>query len=153
MWLEGHEIPIPKARLGYTLEQPAQIWIKKRSNALSSQYIIVEVDKSSNQRKDHSSSRISVFDCIKASSSQVTMFNKLNTTCLTQNRDTLVCRSVFDQLGATKRHVDSNSQNSINFEVQGEEKANGEVHSSVPSCMKHNSTSNINTEGLLKVKR
>ena len=36
MRLEGHEIPIPKIRLGYTPEQPAQIWIKKRSNASSS---------------------------------------------------------------------------------------------------------------------
>ncbi|XP_075633633.1 uncharacterized protein LOC142606119 [Castanea sativa] len=43
--LEGHEIPIPKIGLGYTPEQPAQIWIKKRSNASSSQYITVEVGK------------------------------------------------------------------------------------------------------------
>ena len=69
MRLEGYEIPIPKTGLGYTLEQPAQIWIKKRSNALSSQYITVEVGESSNQRKDHSSSRVSVFDRIEASSS------------------------------------------------------------------------------------
>ena len=64
---EGYEIPIPKIGLGYTPEQPAQIWIKKRSNALSSQYITVEVGESSNQRKDHSSSRVSVFDRIEAS--------------------------------------------------------------------------------------
>ena len=37
MQLKGHEIPIPKTELGYTLEQLAQIWIKKRSNASSSQ--------------------------------------------------------------------------------------------------------------------
>ena len=127
MWLEGYEIPMPKTGLGYTPKQPAQIWIKKRSNALSSQYIIVEVDKSSNQnalssqyiivevdkssnqRKDHSSSRISVFDRIKASSSRVTVFDRLNTTCLTQNRDTFACKSVFNQLGATKRPVDSHA--------------------------------------------
>ena len=36
MWLEGYEIPMPKTGLGYTPKQPAQIWIKKRSNALSS---------------------------------------------------------------------------------------------------------------------
>ena len=64
---KGHIIPIPKIGLGYTPEQPAQIWIKKKSNASSSQYITVEVGESSNQRKDHSSSRVSVFDRIKAS--------------------------------------------------------------------------------------
>ena len=48
MWLEGYEIPIPKTGVGYTPKQPAQIWIKKRSNASSSQYITVEVDESSN---------------------------------------------------------------------------------------------------------
>ena len=68
MRLEGYEIPIPKAGLGYTPEQPAQIWIKKRNNALSSQYIAVEVGESLNQRKDHSSLRVSVFDRIEASS-------------------------------------------------------------------------------------
>ncbi|XP_030940238.1 uncharacterized protein LOC115965196 [Quercus lobata] len=93
MRLEGHEIPIPKIGLGYTPEQPAQIWIKKRSDPSSSQYIIVEVGKSSNQRKDHSSPRVSVFDCIEASSSRITVFNRLNTTCLTPNRDTLACKS------------------------------------------------------------
>ena len=93
----------------YTPEQPAQIWIKKRSNASNCQYITVEVDESSNQRKDHSSSRISVFDRIKASSSRVTVFDRLNTTCLTQNRDTFACKSVFNQLGATKRPVDSHA--------------------------------------------
>ena len=81
------------------------------------------------------------------------MFDRLNTTCLTQNRDTLACESVFDQLGATKRHVDSHSQNSINFEVQQEKKANNEIRSSVPSRMKRNSTLDISTEGSLKVKR
>lgn len=50
MQLERHEIPIPKIGLGYTPEQPTQIWIKKRSNASSSQYITVEVGESSNQR-------------------------------------------------------------------------------------------------------
>ena len=69
MQLEGYEIPIPKTGLGYTFEQPAQIWIKKRGNASSSQYITVEVSESSNQRKDHSSSHVSVFDRIEASSS------------------------------------------------------------------------------------
>ena len=83
MRLEGYEIPIPKTGLGYAPEQPAQIWIKKRSNASSSQYIIVEVGESLNQRKDHSSSRVSVFDRIEASSSRVTVFDRLNTPCLT----------------------------------------------------------------------
>ena len=92
MRLEGHEIPIPKTGLGYTPEQPAQIWIKKRSNASSSQYITVEVGESSNQRKDHSSLRISMFDRIEASSSRITMFDRLNATCLTQNLDTLACK-------------------------------------------------------------
>ena len=82
MWIEGYEIPILKTGLGYTLEQPAQIWIKKRSNASSCQYITVEVGESSNQRKDHSSSRILVFDCIEASSSRVSIqqvkYNLLN---------------------------------------------------------------------------
>ena len=81
------------------------------------------------------------------------MFNRLNTTCLTQNQDTLACKSVFDQLGATKRPVDSHSQNSINFEVQGEKKANDEIHSSIPSCMKRNFTLDISTKGSLKVKK
>ena len=110
MQLEGYEIPIPKTRLGYTPEQPTQIWIKKRSNASSSQYITMGVDESSNQRKDHSSSRVSVFDRIEASSSRITVFDRLNTTCLTQNHDTLACKSVFDRLRATKRPVDSHSQ-------------------------------------------
>ena len=118
MRLEGYKIPILKTGLGYTPEQPTQIWIKKRSNASSSQYITMEVNESSNQRKDHSSSRISVFDRIKASSSRIIVFDRLNTTCLTQNRDTLACELVFDRLGATKRPVDSHSQNLINFEVQ-----------------------------------
>ena len=96
MWLKGYEILIPKTGLGYTPEQPTQIWIKKRSNASSSQYIIVEAGESSNQRKDHSSSRVSVFDRIEVSSSRVIVFDKLNTTCVTQNRDTLACKSVFD---------------------------------------------------------
>ena len=96
MRLEGHEIPIPKTKLGYTPEQLAQIWIKKRSNPSSSQYITVEVGESSNQRKDHSSPRVSVFDRIEASSSRITVFDRLNTTCLTPNRDTLACKSVFD---------------------------------------------------------
>ena len=69
MQLEGYEIPIPKTGLGYTFEQPAQIWIKKRGNASSSQYITAEVGESSNQRKDHSSLHVSVFDRIEASSS------------------------------------------------------------------------------------
>ena len=132
---------------------PAQIWIKKRSNALSSQYITMELDESSNQRKDHSSSRVSVFDHIEASSSQITVFDRLNTTFLTQNRDTLACKSVFDRLGAIKRLVDSHSQNSINFKVQREKKAHDEIRSSIPSRMKHNSTLKISTEGSLKVKR
>ena len=123
---------IPKTELGYTPKQLAQIWIKKRSNASSSQYITVEVDESSNQRKDHSSSRVSVFDRIEASSSRVIVFNRLNTTCLTQNRDTLACKLVFDQLGATKRPVDSHSQNSINSEVRREKKVNDEIRSSIP---------------------
>ena len=109
MRLEGYEIPIPKTGLGYTPEQPAQIWIKKRSNASSSQYITMGVDESSNQRKDHFSLRVSVFDRIEASSPRITVFDRLNTTCLTQNRNTLACKSVFDRLGATKRLVDSHS--------------------------------------------
>ena len=111
------------------------------------------VDESSNQRKDHFSLRVSVFDRIEASSPRITVFDRLNTTCLTQNRDTLACKSVFDRLGATKRLVDSHSQNSINFEVQWEKKANDEICSRIPSCMKRNSTSDISTEGSLKVKR
>ena len=83
MRLEGYEIPILKTGLGYTPEQPAQIWIKNRSNALSSQYIIMEVGESPNQRKDHSSSHVSVFDRIEASSSRIIVFDKLNITCLT----------------------------------------------------------------------
>ena len=153
MRFEGYEIPIPKTGLGYTPEQPAQIWMKKRSNASSSQYITMEVDESSNKRKYHSSSRVSVFDRIEASSLRITVFDRLNTTCLTQNRDTLACKSVFDRLGATKRHVDSHSQNSINFKVQREKKAHDEIHSSIPSHMKRNSSLDINTEGSLKVKR
>ena len=94
-----------------------------------------------------------MFDRIEASSSRVTVFDKLNTTCLTQNRDTLACKSIFDRLGATKRPVDSHSQNSINFEVQWEKKANDEIRSSIPSHMKRNSTLDINTKGSLKVKR
>ena len=153
MRLEGYEIPIPKTGLGYTPEQPAQIWIKKRSNASSSQYITMEVDESSNQRKDHSSSRVSVFDRIEASSSRIRVFDRLNTTCLTQNRDTLACKSIFDRLGTTKKPVDSHSRNPINFEVQREKKANDEICSSIPSHMKHNSTLDISTKGSLKVKR
>ena len=113
----------------------------------------MEVDESSNQRKDHSSSRVSVFDRIEASSSQITVFDRLNTTCLTQNHNTLACKYVFDRLGATKRPVDSYSQNSINSEVQWEKKANDEIRSSIPSRMKRNSTLDISTEGSLKVKR
>ena len=94
-----------------------------------------------------------MFDRIKASLSRVTVFNRLNTTCLTQNCDTLACKLVFDRLGATKRPVDSHSQNSINSEVQREKKANDEIRSSIPSRMKRNSTLDINTEGSLKVKR
>ena len=94
-----------------------------------------------------------MFDRIEASSSRVTVFDKLNTTCLTQNRDTLACKSIFDRLGATKRPVDSHSQNSINFEVQWEKKANDEIRSSIPSHMKRNSTLDINTKRSLKVKR
>ena len=113
----------------------------------------MEVGKILHQRKDHSSSRVSVFDLIEASSSRITVFNRLNTTCLTQNRDTLAYKFVFDRLGATKRPVDSHSQNSINFEVQREKKANDEICSCIPSCMKRNSTLDINNKGLLKVKR
>ena len=97
--------------------------------------------------------RVSVFDRIEALSSRITVFDRLNTTCLTQNRDTFGCKSVFDRLGATKRPVDSHSQNSINFEVQREKKANDEIRSSVPSHMKRNSTLDISTEGSFKVKR
>ena len=125
---------------------------QERSNASSSQYITMEVDKSSNQRKDHSSSRVLVFDRIEALSSQITVFDRLNTASLTQNQDTFVYRSVFDQLEAMKRSVDSWSQNSINFEVQKEEKANDEIRSRIPSSMKRNPTLDINTEGSLKVK-
>ena len=153
MRLEEHEIPIPRTELGYTPKQSTQIWIKKRSNASSSQYITMEVDKSSNQRKDHSSSRVLVFDRIEALSSQITVFDRLNTASLTQNQDTLVYRSAFDQLEAMKRFIDSCSQNSINFEVQKEEKANDEIRSRIPSSMKRNPTLDINTEGSLKVKR
>ena len=81
------------------------------------------------------------------------MFDKLNTTCLTQNDDTLACKSVFDQLRATKRPIDSHSQNSINFKVQREKKAHDEIRSSIPSRMKRNSTLDISTKGSLKVKR
>nr|XP_023885550.1 uncharacterized protein LOC111997666 [Quercus suber] len=130
-----------------------QIWIKRRTNASSFQYITVEVDGSSSQRKDHSPSRVSVFDHIEGSSSRVTVFDTLNTTCLTQNRDTLACKSVFDRLGATKRPVDNHSQNSINFEDQGEKKANDEIRSSIPSRMKRNFALDISIEGSLKVKR
>ena len=126
---------------------------QERTKTSSSRYIIVEVGESSNQRKDHSSSHISVFDHIEASSSQITVFDKLNTTCLTQNWDTLACKSVFDRLGTTKWPVNSHSQNSINIEVQGEKKANDEIRSSIPSCMKRNFTLDISTEGSLKVKR
>ena len=94
-----------------------------------------------------------MFDRIEASWLRITMSDWLNTTCLTQNRDTLACKSVFDRLGATKRPVDSHSQNSINFEVQWEKKANDEIRSSIPSHMKRNSTLDINTKGSLKVKR
>ena len=94
-----------------------------------------------------------MFDRIKASLSRVTVFNRLNTTCLTQNCDTLACKSVFDRLGATKRPVDNHSQNSINSKVRREKKANEEIRSSIPSRMKRNSTLDINTEGSLKFKR
>ena len=94
-----------------------------------------------------------MFDRIEASLSRITVFDRLNTTCLTQNHDTLACKSVFDRLGATKRPVDSHSQNSINFEVQREKKANDDIRSSIPSRMKRNSTLDISTEGSLKVKR
>ena len=113
----------------------------------------MEVGENSNQRKDHSSSHVLVFDRIEASSSRVTVFDRLNTTCLTQNRDSLACKLVFDRIGAKQRPVDSHSQNSINFEVQGEKKANDEIRSSIPSRMKRNFTLDISTEGLLKVKR
>ena len=56
-------------------------------------------------------------------------------------------------MGATKRPIDSHSQNSINSEVQWEKKANDEIRSSIPSCMKCNSTLDISTEGSPKVKR
>ena len=56
-------------------------------------------------------------------------------------------------MGATKRPIDSHSQNSINFEVQWEKTANDEIRSSIPSRMKRNSTLDISTEGSLKVKR
>ena len=56
-------------------------------------------------------------------------------------------------MGATKRPIDIHSQNSINFEVQQEKKANDEICRSIPSRMKHNSTLDISTEGSLKVKR
>ena len=113
----------------------------------------MEVDESSNQRKDLSSSRVSVFDRIEASSWRITVFDRLNTTCLTQNRDTLACKSVFDRLRATKRLVDSHSQNLINLKVQWEKKANDEIRSSIPLRMKRNFTLDISTEGSLKVKR
>ena len=113
----------------------------------------MEVGESSNQIKDHSSPCASVFNRIETSSSQITVFDRLNTTCLTQNRDTLACKSVFDRLGATKRPIDSYSQNSINFDIQGKKKANDEIRSSIPSRMKRNFTLDINTEGSLKVKR
>ena len=113
----------------------------------------MEVGESLNQRKDHSSSRVSMFDRVEASSLWVIVFDRLNTTYLTQNRDTLAGKSVFDRLGATKRPVDSHSQNSINFEVQREKKANDEIRNSIPSRMKCNSTLDISTEGSLKVKR
>ena len=82
-----------------------------------------------------------------------TVFDRLNTTYLTPNRDTLACKSVFDQLGATKRPIDSHSQSSINFDVQEKKKANDEICSSIPSRMKRNIALEINTEGSLKVKR
>ena len=104
------------------------------------------------QKEDHSSSRVSVFDHIEASSSRITMFNRLNTTYLTQNWDTLACKSVFDRFGATKRPVNSHSQNLINFEVQREKKANDEIRSSIPSRMKCNFTLDINIEGRSKSK-
>ena len=113
----------------------------------------MEVGKSLNQRKEQPLSCASVFDRIEASLSRITVFDRLNTACLTQNRDTHACGSIFDRLGATKRVIDSCSQNSINFEVQKEEKANDEIRSSISSCMKHNSTLDISTEGSLKVKR
>ena len=81
------------------------------------------------------------------------MFDRLNTTCLTQNRDTLACKSVFDRLRAKKRLVDSHSQNLINLKVQWEKKANDEIRSSIPLRMKRNFTLDISTEGSLKVKR
>ena len=56
-------------------------------------------------------------------------------------------------MGATKRPIDSHSQNSINFEVQWEKTANDEIRSSIPSRMKRNSTLDISTEGSLTVKR
>ena len=93
----------------------------------------MEVGESSNKRKDHSSSHVSVFDRIEASLSRIIVFDRLNTTCLTQNCDTLACKSVFDRLGTTKRPIDSHSQNSINFEVRREKKANDEICSSIPS--------------------
>lgn len=153
MQLERHKIPIPKTGLGYTPEQPAQIWIKRKTNASSSQYITVEDDENLNQRKDHLPSRVSVFDRIEGSSSRVTVFDRLNTTCLTQNCDTLACKSIFDRLGATKRPGDNHSQNSINLENQREKKANDEIRSSIPSRMKRNFALDISIEGSLKVKR
>ena len=81
------------------------------------------------------------------------MFDRLNTTCLTQNQDIIACKLVFDRIGAKQRPVDSHSQNSINFEVQGEKKANDEIRNSIPSHMKRNFTLDISIEGLLKVKR
>ena len=56
-------------------------------------------------------------------------------------------------MGATKRPIDSHSQNSINSKVRREKKVNDEIHSSIPSRMKRNSTLDISTEGSLKVKR
>ena len=112
----------------------------------------MEVVESLNQRKDHSSLRVLVFDHIEASSSRITVFDRLNTTCLTQNRETLACKSVFDRFGATKRPVNSHSQNSINFKVQREKKANDEIYSSIPSRMKCNFTLDINIEGRSKSK-
>ena len=94
-----------------------------------------------------------MFDRIEASSSRITVFDSLNTTCLIPNWDTLACKSAYDRLGETKKPVNSHSQNSINFEVQEGKKANDEIRSSIPSRMKHNFTLDISTEGSLKVKR
>ena len=74
---ERYHVPISKAGLGFTAQEPIQIHQWKRKDKTDAQYITVEEFDDSEEKIERNENRISVFDRIEAPKPLISVFERL----------------------------------------------------------------------------